>query len=112
MPAIILEKRGHQAWITLNRPEQKNTLNGEAFLGLLDAWQEVRDDAAIRVAVVTAAGDTDFCCGGDLSEVMPSNLNDWASHLLKRSSVADSVVDDFESQFLEFFRKKGSYILG
>ena len=71
MSAIILEKRGHQAWITLNRPEHKNILNGEAFIGLADAWQEVRDDAAIRVAVVTAAGETDFCCGGDLGEVIP-----------------------------------------
>lgn len=71
MAAIILEKRGQQAWITLNRPEQKNILNGEAFIGLADAWQEVREDPAIRVAVVTAAGDADFCCGGDLSEVIP-----------------------------------------
>jgi enoyl-CoA hydratase len=71
MSAIVLEKRGQQAWITLNRPEHKNILNGDAFLGLADAWQEVRDDAAIRVAVITAAGDEDFCCGGDLSEVIP-----------------------------------------
>ena len=31
MSAIRLEKRGHQAWITLDRPEAKNILNGEAF---------------------------------------------------------------------------------
>lgn len=71
MSAITLEKRAQQAWITLNRPGQKNILNGEAFLGLADAWQEVRDDADIRVAVLTATGETDFCCGGDLSEVIP-----------------------------------------
>ena len=50
----VFEKRGHQAWITLNRPESKNTLNGAMFVELADAWQEVRDDPAIRVAVVTA----------------------------------------------------------
>ena len=59
MSAITLEKRAQQAWITLNRPGQKNILNGEAFLGLADAWQEVRDDADIRVAVLTASGETD-----------------------------------------------------
>lgn len=71
MAAVTLEKRGHQAWITLNRPGAKNMLNGDAFVELADAWDEVRDDAQIRVAVLTAAGEVDFCCGGDLSEVIP-----------------------------------------
>lgn len=71
MSAIVFDKRGHQAWITLNRPEQHNVLNGEAFLAIADAWQEIREDRDIRVAVLTAAGDRDFCCGGDLAEVIP-----------------------------------------
>ena len=71
MNTLIFEKRGQQAWITLNRPAQRNMLNGDMFVELADAWQEVRDDAAIRVAVLTAAGTEDFCCGGDLSQVIP-----------------------------------------
>ena len=71
MTAIIFEKRGQQAWITLDRPQAKNMLNGDMFVELADAWQEVRDDDDIRVAVLTAAGDVDFCCGGDLSQVIP-----------------------------------------
>ncbi len=71
MNTILFEKRGQQAWITLNRPLAKNMLNGEMFVELADAWQEVRQDGAIRVAVLTAAGVEDFCCGGDLSQVIP-----------------------------------------
>ncbi|MFK8048283.1 MAG: enoyl-CoA hydratase-related protein [Halioglobus sp.] len=71
MSTIVFEKRGHEAWITLNRPEAKNMLNGEMFVELADAWDEVRDDNNVRVAVLTAAGEDDFCCGGDLSEVIP-----------------------------------------
>ena len=71
MNTIIFEKRGQQAWITLNRPAAKNMINGDMFLELADAWQEVRDDNAIRVAVLTAAGEEDFCCGGDLAQVIP-----------------------------------------
>lgn len=71
MSAIILEKHGQQAWITLNRPESKNTLDGDAFVELADAWEEVRADNDIRVAVLTAAGEDDFCCGGDLGKVIP-----------------------------------------
>ena len=54
MPAVLYEKRGHVAWITLNRPAAKNTLNAEAFVLLRDAWQAVRDDGEVRVAVLTA----------------------------------------------------------
>ena len=71
MNTIQFEKRGQQAWITLNRPEVRNTINGEMFVELADAWKEVREDDGIRVAVLTAAGENDFCCGGDLSEVIP-----------------------------------------
>lgn len=71
MGAIRFEKRGQQAWITLNRPEQKNLMNGEMFAQLADAWEEVRADDGIRVAVVTGAGEVDFCCGGDLGELIP-----------------------------------------
>ena len=71
MPTILFEKRGQQVWITLNRPAARNMINGDMFVELADAWEEVRADAAIRVAVLTAAGTEDFCCGGDLSEVIP-----------------------------------------
>ena len=71
MNTISLEKYGHQAWITLNRPDHKNMLNGEMFVELADAWEEVRDDNNVRAIVLTAAGEVDFCCGGDLSGVIP-----------------------------------------
>ncbi len=71
MPAVLYEKRGHVAWVTMNRPEAKNLLNGDMFIGLLDAWTAVREDDEVRVAVLTAAGDEDFCCGGDLGAVIP-----------------------------------------
>lgn len=71
MDTIKFEKRGHQAWITLNRPEANNRINGTMFVELADAWREVRDDSNVRVAVLTAVGESDFCAGGDLSEVIP-----------------------------------------
>ncbi len=71
MSVLLYEKRGHAAWLTLNRPEHNNLLNGELFVALADAWDEVRRDDDIRVAVLTASGERDFCCGGDLAEVIP-----------------------------------------
>ncbi len=98
MSAIIFEKQGHQAWITLNRPDQKNLMNGEMFVQLADAWQEVRCDDDIRVAVVTAAGEEDFCCGGDLGGLIPlwtgakQPENALEERLLADPLIADKVM--------------------
>lgn len=70
MPAVLYEKRGHIALITINRPERHNALNPEAVVQLADAWKTVSEDAEIRVAVVTGAGDQSFCAGADLAELI------------------------------------------
>lgn len=54
------------ATITINRPERRNALDVEHYAALSQAWCRVRDDAGIRVAVVTGAGDKAFCAGADL----------------------------------------------
>jgi E-phenylitaconyl-CoA hydratase len=54
------------AIITINRPEKRNALDAEHYAGLSQAWQRVRDDPAIRVAIVTGAGDKSFSAGADL----------------------------------------------
>lgn len=54
------------ATVTINRPERRNALDAEHYAGLSQAWTEVRDNPAIRAAVVTGAGDKAFCAGADL----------------------------------------------
>ncbi len=48
----------------------------------------------------------------DLLDIMPKKLQAWSQALLERPSVKESVVDEFEAEFVAFFRSKGSYILG
>src|SRR5258708_24029745 len=59
------------ALITINRPERLNALDTEHYAGLSQAWQTVRDDSAIRVAVVTGAGEKSFSTGADLKSFIP-----------------------------------------
>ena len=98
MSAILFEKRGRQAWIILNRPDQKNLINGEMFVQLADAWAEVRSDDEIRVAVLTAAGEEDFCCGGDLGGLIPlwtgakQPENELEERLVADPLIADKVM--------------------
>lgn len=57
---------GGIALITINRPEKRNAMDEEHYRGLSQAWQRVRDDPQIRVAIVTGAGDVSFSAGADL----------------------------------------------
>jgi len=56
------------ARITINRPDKRNALDAEHYAALSHAWIRVRDDPAVRVAVITGAGDKAFCAGADLKE--------------------------------------------
>lgn len=54
------------ALITINRPERLNALDAEHYEQLSATWIRVRDDAQIRCAVITGAGDKSFSSGADL----------------------------------------------
>jgi len=69
MSALIYEKKGRIAYITLNRPEVLNAMNSEIWGALLRAWADVRDDPDVWVAIVTGAGNKAFCAGQDLKEL-------------------------------------------
>jgi enoyl-CoA hydratase len=71
MPDLLFERRDGVAWITLNRPAQKNALSPEAICGLADALRALRDDDALRLGVLTGAGGDCFTSGGDLKLLLP-----------------------------------------
>ena len=54
------------ALITMNRPERMNALDAEHYAALSRCWTTVRDDPAVRVAIVTGAGEKSFTAGADL----------------------------------------------
>lgn len=63
--AVLFEVSEGVATITLNRPEQMNTINAELGAGLMDALRQVRSREDIRVAILTGNGRA-FCAGADL----------------------------------------------
>ena len=64
--SVILEKRGQACWITINRPEKRNALNGEVIAGIAKGYRAAHEDSDVRVIVLTGAGDKAFCAGADL----------------------------------------------
>jgi enoyl-CoA hydratase/carnithine racemase len=67
---LLFEVVGNVAWLTINRPERRNSIS----LEMIDAWHEfldqIEEDEAVRVVCVTGAGDKVFCAGADLGTTM------------------------------------------
>jgi enoyl-CoA hydratase/carnithine racemase len=74
---ILLERRGAIALLTLNRPHVLNALNTAMGLRLGELLDEIAEDAAIRVVVLTGAGERAFCAGGDLKERQGMTPEQW-----------------------------------
>jgi 2-(1,2-epoxy-1,2-dihydrophenyl)acetyl-CoA isomerase len=64
--AILYKLENDVAWVTLNRPEQRNAVNAELRDELVSVFTDARTNAAVRALVVTGAGKG-FCTGADLS---------------------------------------------
>lgn len=105
MSAVLFDTSDRVAWITLNRPEAKNLMNAEVFVGLRDAWQEFRSNDDLRVAVVTGAGDEDFSCGGDLSGVIPI----WTGARQPETDAEHALLADPQILSSVFFRDEPCY---
>ncbi|ASL17532.1 enoyl-CoA hydratase/isomerase family protein [Mycobacterium intracellulare] len=60
------EVRDGVALLTLDRPGRGNGLTVDLGDDLARAWAAVRDDPAIRVAIMTGSGDRHFCTGADV----------------------------------------------
>jgi len=68
---LLFEKRNGIAYLTLNRPESRNSLSPELIVDLIDAWEEYKKDNSLRCAIVTGAGAESFCAGADLTKLIP-----------------------------------------
>ena len=64
--AIQYRIESEVAWVTMNRPEQRNAVNAEMREELISVLTEARTNAEIRALVLTATGKG-FCTGADLS---------------------------------------------
>jgi naphthoate synthase len=62
---IRYEKWEGIAKVTINRPEVRNAFRPQTLFELSEAFEDVREDPEIGVAILTGQGDQAFCSGGD-----------------------------------------------
>lgn len=90
---LLFERDGPVAILTFNRPEARNAISPELACRMADAYFEIARDDAIRVVVLTGAGDMAFCAGGDLGLSLPllsgARLpeTDWDHRFLSDTSI-------------------------
>ncbi|WP_027718115.1 enoyl-CoA hydratase-related protein [Desulfovirgula thermocuniculi] len=78
---ILVEKDGHTAVLTVNRPQVLNALNAETLLEIDKAVDELAADPAVRVIIITGAGEKAFVAGADIafmSKLTPLEARDFA----------------------------------
>lgn len=65
-PEVRYQVQGHQGRLTIDREAMRNALSPAVVSGLLAGLEQAEADPAVRVVVLTGAGQKVFCAGGDL----------------------------------------------
>lgn len=84
MSVLEIHKEARVATVRLNRPDAKNAINEEMHVALCRAWEDLAEDDAVDVVILTGTGDA-FCAGMDLKShvtkyvgATPQMLADWS----------------------------------
>jgi enoyl-CoA hydratase/carnithine racemase len=65
---VLYEKKNAIAYVTVNRPKVLNALNTPTWKDLRTAFEDARNDAAVRGVILTGAGKA-FIAGADIGEL-------------------------------------------
>ncbi len=68
---LAVERDGAIATVTVTRPKVLNALNVATVAALRAVLDELAHDAAVRVVILTGAGDRAFIAGADIRELAP-----------------------------------------
>lgn len=66
---ILVEKKNSIAYVTVNRPKVLNALNMATMGELRAAFHDIKNDASLRVVILTGAGEKAFIAGADINEL-------------------------------------------
>ncbi|GLH81054.1 enoyl-CoA hydratase [Bradyrhizobium sp. SSBR45G] len=89
---ILLTVDDRVGIITFNNPDKRNAMSLEMWEGLGQALTALRDDADIRVVVLTGAGDKAFVSGADISQFEQTRHNAEASEAYAQRSAAQRAL--------------------
>jgi enoyl-CoA hydratase len=80
---LLFEVRDGVAFVIINRPDKLNALNDQVVNELADAAERVADDAAIKGALLTGAGQKAFVAGADIADLAKQGPFDGKARALR-----------------------------
>ncbi len=90
---VLTEVSGAVAVVTITRPDKRNALDATTRAQLLQTFEELRENRAVRVVVLTGAGKA-FVSGADVSEFVGKSPVDILHDLIHQPTIID-VVEAF-----------------
>jgi enoyl-CoA hydratase/carnithine racemase len=65
---VVARKEGAVGWLVFNNPERRNAVSLEMWQAIAGVLADFESDDAVRVIVLTGAGDKAFASGADISQ--------------------------------------------
>ena len=88
---LLLERDGAIATVTINRPKVLNALNAQTMDELRRVILDLKQDEAVRVVILTGAGEKSFVAGADINELAVQTPVTGREHALAGQHVFDLI---------------------
>jgi enoyl-CoA hydratase len=88
---LLLERDGPVATVTINRPAMLNAMSLETLDELHRAIEALGKDDAVRVIVITGAGEKAFVAGADITELARQSPTSGREHAIRGQQVFDRI---------------------
>ena len=89
---VVYDKKGPIAYVTLNRPKVMNALNKATINELRSAFEDARDDLAVRGVILTG-GEKAFAAGADIAEIA-NNTAVEAEQATRRGQALTDLIEN------------------
>lgn len=88
---IIYEKEEGIATIKINRPQVLNAMNKQLWLDLQVALEDVKEDPAVKVLIITGEGRA-FSSGADLKESKERTIEEYRNYLVELQETSRTII--------------------
>ena len=88
---LLYEKKDGIAFITVNRPAVRNALNSQTVRELSAAFDQAKNDAEVRVVILTGSGEKAFVAGADINELATQTPVAGKQYAIAGQSVFDAI---------------------
>jgi len=88
---ILFDKKNSIAYVTVNRPKVLNALNMATMEELRAAFHDIKNNAELRVVILTGAGEKAFIAGADIGELAQNTGPAAKEYTLRGQSVVNLI---------------------